>query len=145
MRVNFLCPSCSRENVYVTGEDPQDFTCEHCRTPVRLQVSESVRHRNVIDRCVVCGKDLFYVQKDFNRKLGCAIIALGAIASVYTYGASLLAAAAVDWFLYYRLPEVTVCYFCNSVYRGYAPNSKHKGYDLSIGELVETTRGGIDD
>ncbi len=138
MRVNFLCPLCSRENVYVTGEDPQDFTCEHCQSSVRLEVSESVQQRSVVDRCVLCCKDLFFVQKDFNRKLGCAIVLLGAVASVYTYGASLLLAAAADWFLYYRLPEVTICYFCNSVYRGYTPNPKHKGYDLNIGELVES-------
>ncbi len=117
MRVNFLCPLCSRENVYVTGEDPQDFTCEHCQSSVRLEVSESVQQRSVVDRCVLCCKDLFFVQKDFNRKLGCAIVLLGAVASVYTYGA---------------------CYFCNSVYRGYTPNPKHKGYDLNIGELVES-------
>jgi hypothetical protein len=137
VRVNFLCPSCSKENVYETGEETAGFACEHCGKPVKLDLSESIAQNGIIDRCVLCGKELFFIQKDFNRMLGCAILVVGAIASIYTYGASLLVAAAVDWYLYYRLPEVTVCYFCNSVYRGYARNPRHKGYDLSLGELVE--------
>jgi hypothetical protein len=140
MRINFLCPSCSKENVFVSGEDSRLF-CEHCHRPLELRTSGSIERDGIIDRCVVCGKDLFYIQKDFNRALGCAIMVVGAIASIYTYGASLLVAAAIDWHLYYRLPEVTVCYYCNSLYRGYTPNPKHKGYDLSIGELVESNRG----
>ena len=66
-----------------------------------------------------------------------SVLAVGAVTSIFTYGLSLLAAAALDWFLYYRLREVTVCYYCNSIYRGYTANPKHKGYDLSVGELVE--------
>lgn len=137
MRVNFLCPSCSRENVYVTGEPSEGFRCEHCGQEISLEVSASIAGPGVIDTCLVCGKNLFYVQKDFNRRLGCLILLVGAVTSVYTYGLSLVAAAALDWVLYYKLPEVTVCYFCNSLYRGYAPNPGHKAYDLSLGELVE--------
>lgn len=137
MRANFLCPHCSGENVYVSGEEWRNFACEHCGKAIPLAVSDSIRGAGVVDLCMVCGKDLFYLQKDFNRTLGCAIIVLGAVASLYTYGLSLLAAAAVDWVLYKRLPDVTVCYFCNSIYRGFAANPKHKGYDLNIGELVE--------
>ena len=137
MRINFLCPSCSQENVLVTGESVENLRCEHCQAPLYLQISESIAGLGLIDTCVVCGKDLFYLQKDFNRRLGCAILVVGAITSIFTYGLSLLVAAALDWFLYYRLPEVTVCYFCNTIYRGYAPNPRHKGYDLSTGELVE--------
>ncbi len=121
----------------MTGDPWSDFCCEHCHARTHLQVSDSISAEGVIDRCILCSKDLFYIQKDFNRKLGCAILVVGAIASIYTYGVALLVAAAVDWFLYYRLPEVTVCYYCNSVYRGYRANPKHKGYDLSVGELVE--------
>lgn len=123
--------------MYLTEEEPAGFSCEHCQVAIYLQVSGSRGKSNIIDTCVLCGKDLFYTQKDFNRSLGCAIFVAGAIASIFTYGISLIVAAAVDWFLYYRLPEVTVCYFCNSIYRGYAPNPKHKGYDLNLGELVE--------
>ena len=137
MQINFLCPSCSKENVYLTGEKWEDLSCEHCQTPLYLSVSESIGRGGIVDRCILCGKDLFFIQKDFNRNLGFAIIAVGAVTSIFTYGASLLVAAALDWFLYYRLREVTVCYYCNSLYRGYTPNPKHKGYDLSVGELVE--------
>ena len=137
MRVNFLCVSCSKENVYVPGEPWEEFACEHCGAAIHLGVSPSITQGGGVDACIVCGKELFYVQKDFNRTLGCALLLVGAVTSVFTYGLSLVAAAAVDWLLYQRLSEVTVCYFCNSLYRGFAPNPKHKGYDLSIGELVE--------
>jgi len=137
MRANFLCPSCSKENVFVTGEAWEGFRCEHCGGSIHLEVTRSMLDENVIDACVLCRKELFYLQKDFNRTLGCIILVAGAVTSIYTYGLSLVAAAVVDWFLYNRLREVTVCYFCNSIYRDFAPNPKHKGYDLSIGELVE--------
>ena len=137
MRINFLCPACSKENVYVPGEPWEAFSCEHCGSSIHLELSESIRQGGAIDTCIVCGKDLFFIQKDFNRNLGCAILVVGAVTSIFTYGLSLLAAAALDWFLYYQLLEVTVCYFCNSLYRGFASNPRHKGYDLSIGELVE--------
>jgi hypothetical protein len=137
MRINFLCPACSKENVFVSGEPWEGFRCEHCAGAIHLELTAAMLERNVVEACAVCRKDLFYLQKDFNRTLGCAILILGAITSIFTYGLSLVVAAAVDWFLYYRLREVTVCYFCNSIYRDFAPNPKHKGYDLSIGELVE--------
>jgi hypothetical protein len=137
MRINFLCPTCSKENVWVTGEPSEEFGCEHCRSAIHLALSESVLEKGIIDSCILCGKELFYLQKDFNRTLGCTIFVIGAIVGIFTYGIGLLVAAAMDWYLYYKLPEVTVCYFCNSIYRGFAPNPKHKGYDLSIGELVE--------
>ena len=136
-RINFLCRSCGKENVHSTGEEWQGSRCEHCGAELRLAPSPSLQKGGPIDTCAVCGRDLFFVQKDFNRALGCAVLAAGAVTSVFTYGLSLVAAAAVDWVLYYRLPEVTVCYFCNSLYRGFAPNPKHRGYDLNIGELVE--------
>ncbi len=139
MQINFLCPRCSRENVIATGEAWDNFACEHCASQVYLQVSESIREKGIIDRCCICTKDLFYVQKDFNRNLGLAILGVGAVASIYTYGLGLLLAAALDWYLYHKLPEVTVCYFCKAIYRGYAANVKHTHYDLSIGELVESS------
>jgi hypothetical protein len=139
MRINFLCPGCSKENVYTPGEPFDTFACEHCGVSIPLDVSRSIASGGMVDKCAVCGKELFYIQKDFNRTLGCAILAVGAVTSVFTYGFSLLVAAAVDWFLYYRLAEVTVCYFCNSLYRGFAPNPNHKGYDLNMGELVESS------
>ena len=137
MRINFLCHACAKENVLVSGEAWQPYRCEHCGVVIHLEVSASMIERNLIDTCAVCRKELFFIQKDFNRMLGCAILVAGSVASIFTYGLSLVAAAAVDWFLYYRLREVTVCYFCNSIYRDFAPNPKHKGYDLSIAELVE--------
>jgi len=137
MYIHFLCPSCSKENSFATDATPAPFNCRRCNARVYLQISESIREKEIIDRCVICTKDLFYVQKDFNRNLGWAILAAGAIASIYTYGLALLLAAGLDWYLYYKLPEVTVCYFCGAVYRGYAVNPKHTHYDLSLGELVE--------
>jgi hypothetical protein len=137
VRVNFLCPACSKENVFVTGEPWEQFRCEHCGGEIHLDVSRSMLESGVVDVCALCRKELFFLQKDFNRALGCAILAVGAVTSIFTYGLSLIAAAAVDWFLYYRLREVTVCYFCNTIYRDFAPNPKHTGYDLSIAELVE--------
>ena len=43
---------------------------------------------------------------------------------------SLLASAAVDFLLYLMVADVTVCYACHAVYRGFPRNPQHSAFDL---------------
>lgn len=88
-------------------------------------------------RCVVCGDTKFFIQKDFNQKLGCAIVAAGAILVPWTYGLSLAAFALFDLALYSWLPMVTVCYVCSTRYRGLPLNPDHAKYDLMTAQTWE--------
>jgi hypothetical protein len=101
-----------------------------------------------IERCWVCGNDRFYVQKDFNRSLGFLIV-VGSAMVVFLMmllmdpflGIVCLAAIAlVDLVIYRLLATCTVCYLCNSVYRGFPPNPDHRGFYLGIEEKFKKLR-----
>jgi len=92
----------------------------------------------IVTVCVSCGHDTFYVQKDFNRQVGMAIVGLGIAASLYFFArsrpifamASLAVTALVDLAVYFVVREVTVCYSCHSIYRGFVRNPEHEPFDL---------------
>ncbi len=100
--------------------------------------------------CPCCGTDDFYRQKDFPQALGLVIVVVGfAISTVFWYYerplwtyAILLASALLDMVLYYRVPDVTICYRCLAQYRG--PGSNPGGafapFDLGVGERYRQER-----
>lgn len=126
--VNFLCQGCEWR-LSRTPEQPHCVACENCARPNEVVAPTADL---LIDRCVVCDDNELYVQKDFNRTTGVALVVVGAIFVPWTYGLSLLAVTLVDLALYYKLKSVTVCYECRSVYRGYDLNPRHEPFDLVI-------------
>src|SRR5262245_56994033 len=101
--------------------------CPHCKGEVPLFTNESTVDRLVVTMCVSCGHDALYVQKDFNRRAGVAIVGLGVAASLYFFArsqpmfamAALGLTALADLLAYLMVREVTVCYACHAVYRGF--------------------------
>ena len=51
------------------------------------------------EKCPACESSHFYLQKDFNKILGCGIIIVGIIFVPMTYGLSLAVVALIDWLL----------------------------------------------
>ncbi len=94
-----------------------------------------------VDRCPVCGGGEFYMRKDFDPKVGLAVVIVGATISgiFYWFGRDLIAysilaaAALIDLVVYGRLKDITVCYRCHSEFRGAYPThrprfrSPHRG------------------
>jgi len=101
-------------------------------------MNDSIANRATVTTCVSCGHDAFYVQKDFNRNVGIAIVGLGITSSIYFFARSqpLLAMAAlaltalVDLLAYHFVRDVTVCYSCHAIYRGFNRNPEHEPFDL---------------
>ena len=48
-------------------------------------MNDALMSRNLVTTCVSCGHDALYVQKDFNRQAGMAIVGLGIVASIYFF------------------------------------------------------------
>ncbi len=90
-----------------------------------------------LERCLRCGGDRLYTQKDFNRKLGLLVFAVAAVLSVPTWGLSLLAATLIDLLLYHLIGDVTVCYGCRAQHRGFRKNPQHGPFDLHVAEAVD--------
>lgn len=101
-------------------------------------MGESILDHNIITNCISCGHDALYRQKDFNRQLGMAIVGLGIVISIVffarnqpIYAMSALAITAlVDFLAYFLVGEVTVCYSCHAIYRGFKRNPEHEPFDL---------------
>jgi hypothetical protein len=99
----------------------------------------------MVDVCPKCEKSVFYIQRDFNQKLGAAIMALFALLGlvfvwldhpVYFY-VCLGAGALFDLILYALLPEITICYACKTAFRDATPNPDHKPFDLHIADIYD--------
>ena len=83
-----------------------------------------------VELCPLCGCKHLYRQRDFNRALGCGLVALGAILVPWTYGLSLIALSLFDLWLYRRLPEAVVCYRCDTVFRDARPIARQTEFEL---------------
>lgn len=90
-----------------------------------------------LERCLRCGSERLYVQKDFNRTLGLAVFVVAALLSLPTWGLSLLVATVIDLGLYFLLGDVTICYGCNTQHRGFAKNPAHGPFDLHVAEAID--------
>ncbi|MFQ5752636.1 MAG: hypothetical protein ACE5HI_11620 [bacterium] len=130
--VEFICNKCEKDILADLSTTEKSIVCPHCGHAVTAQISKSMQNDGKIDRCVVCGKIRFYVQKDFNPRLGLLIFAIGVIFSYHTYGLTLLIATIIDFILYKILKTVTVCYHCRAIYRGFEEDPTHRGFDHNL-------------
>jgi hypothetical protein len=118
--------------------------CGGCRQVYLLTFSEAVRADRQVDRCPVCQGGDFYRRKDFDPKIGVAVVAVGALISAgfYYFGLDLIAygvlaaATLVDLAIYGRLNDLTVCYRCHAEFRG-AYEQTAGAFDLHTADLLE--------
>jgi Zn ribbon nucleic-acid-binding protein len=133
----FQCRSCESE--ITTGPEPASkVDCPACGKPQHVYIMPSLSVSKQVETCVACGYDDFYIQKDFNRRLGMGIVVVGILFSTYFFNhrqpinamASLVITAIVDLIIYSLVGTVTVCYSCHAVYRGFEKNPDHPPFDL---------------
>ena len=135
--IHFKCRACEKD-MAIPPSRAESVNCPHCKAEIPVFMNDSIVERNIVTTCVSCGHDNLYIQKDFNRSAGMAIVVLGIAASLYFFarGQPLLAMSAlgltavVDFLAYYFVGEVTVCYACHAVYRGFLKNPGHEAFDL---------------
>ena len=144
MDVILKCPSCeSRLPVAVEGRAEQ-ITCGRCGRAISLAFSEALRGDRAVDVCPVCEGADFYIRKDFDPKLGVAVVIIGVLVSAgfYGFGMDLVAygvlagVVLLDLAIYQRLGDVTVCYRCHAEFRG-AYRRTASAFDLHIADELE--------
>jgi hypothetical protein len=104
--------------------------------------SPSVISGSRVDVCSRCATTAFYVQKDFDQRLGCAILVAGAALALgvsWRFGGIwfvpvLLAVAAADVVLAWRVKPVVICYRCDTEYRDVPDPSSVRAYDPHVAE-----------
>ncbi len=141
MRARYYCPPDCLEAREFTGSESGDFTCVKCGKPYSARFEGAVSAEGV-EQCVFCGNHAFFLQKDFDQRLGCLIMGVSlamALAVGWKFGwiwftPVLLATVVVDWVVAAKIRPVTICYRCDAEYRDGPIHPRHKGYDPHVAE-----------
>jgi hypothetical protein len=136
-QIELHCAAC-RSGVVVDGPPwPEGAPCE-CGATTPLRFSEALQRGDAVDRCPVCGVDVFYLQKDFNRYLGIGIVVVGIVLYLWLPIPWGLVGLAGTWLadlgLFFVVPWLTVCYKCRTLFRGFPKNPDHQTFDLNVAE-----------
>lgn len=144
MRARRYCPNCfeSREH---PSSDGGDFSCARCAAPYVVRFDEV---EGPIQRCAFCGNRTFFVQKDFDQRLGCLLMAISLALALLAgwklgwiwFTPALLASVVVDWIVAPRIGAVTICYRCDAEYRDLPLNPRHRDYDPHVAERYAATK-----
>ena len=137
MEIEFRCPRCSAVG-HAAWELGGPLACPHCEHG--LAAEAQAQTPTELERCPVCNGYEFYRQRDFNRRLGVALVVLGVILAWPTRGLSLLVVALVDLALYALLPRITICYRCEAIFRGLPAGAGGGDFDLSTADKYRRIR-----
>ena len=117
---------------------PASIACPVCGERARFEAPAEAN--GPLERCPACGGPHLFIQKEFPRQLGLAIVVIGAGVFLILMGlervllgfSALLGVAALDGVIYRLSPLMTVCYHCSTEYRGVPVQPGHAGYDPKI-------------
>lgn len=142
MKVSVYCAECLTRIAVPILDPSGEVTCPNGHRPISFSHSEAVRKDERVDRCSRCATTAFYVQKDFDQRAGCLLLALGAglalvISKVFGgvwFVPALLVFAFVDLLVARRVGSVVICYRCDSEYRDVPRAASYEPYDPHIAE-----------
>ena len=150
MRARWYCPECFTARELVPPASGE-FACGRCGKQAAARF-DGVAGPSGVERCAFCGNRAFFLQKDFDQRLGCLFLALSLGAALFAgwrfgwiwFTPVLLATVLVDWVVAARVRPVTICYRCDAEYRDGPVNPRHRGYDPHVAERYakrKTLRG----
>jgi len=154
VRISFYCTECLArlDAPPANGGTEGAAACPAGHPPVAFHHTAAVAAGTGVDRCSRCEGAAFFVQKDFDQRLGCAILAAGALAALLLarflggvfFVPVLLVFTVADLVLARRVPPVVICYRCDTEYRGVpGAAARHRPYDPHVAERyadVKTVR-----
>ena len=90
MQILVKCPKCDAGLPVRAAERPPRSSAADADARSRSTMSEALRDDRAVDRCPVCGGGDFYIRKDFDPKIGLAVVIVGALISAvfYWFGAT---------------------------------------------------------
>ena len=142
MELTYSCKKCGAVGYVSPLDEALEATCRHCGTasPIDREGCAGGELRF----CPLCKTGDLYIKKDFPSGLGLFIVLVGfTISTVFWYYEMplftylvLIISIVLDFVLYYKVPDVTICYRCLSQFRGSGSNSqgRYRPFDLAIGE-----------
>ena len=139
MIVRFACPRCQR-TTRQSLEPGRQIRCDGCDWTRPVSSSEFTGARP--NRCLVCGCTDLWKQKDFPKRVGVLFVVLAAVGSTVCIAqyrpaaafAVLLGFALVDLLLYTLMPDVLVCYRCETRFQDLERQREHPRFNLETAE-----------
>jgi phage FluMu protein Com len=132
--VAFRCEGCGRAvSAEASREADVPIACPRCGRTSTLHAA-AVNETGGLRACVRCCCPDLYRHRDFDKRIGLAVVALAAVLAPFTYYLSLLAAAAIDAALYLRLPDLYGCYRCRARHRRFAPAPRPEPFDPAVAD-----------
>jgi DNA-directed RNA polymerase subunit RPC12/RpoP len=116
MTVQITCPECGSGIHVFPSVQAKLAECDVCHKQVDVHFTMDHENSHLVD-CAKCNRKDFFIQKDFNRKIGVTLFVIAAIAAIFTYGISFIVLYVADFFLFKKLKYVACCYNCNTLYR----------------------------
>jgi len=140
MLISFDCPKCLKIARGEVTPASRGVMCTDCGW-TRPIVDGDLKGESPA-RCVVCGCDDLWRQKDFDQRFGVLIVGstmlLYLLASAYMMPvmamAVLMIVGLIDWLLYWVLPDRLVCYRCHAQYRRVPNLAETAAFDLEVNE-----------
>jgi hypothetical protein len=140
VRARRYCPKCLEPREHgAAGEG--DLACGRCSEPYSLRWDNRTPEAP-IERCLFCGNRAFFIQKDFDQRLGCLVMAISLALAIFAgwrfgwiwFTPVLLVSVVIDWIVARRIGAVTICYRCDAEYRDLPLNPRHRSYDPHVAE-----------
>jgi hypothetical protein len=140
MQLVYPCPRCEHSNVAETAEAAARLVCVSCHWERGVSPGDFDGARP--KRCLACGCDDLWRQKDFPQRLGLLMVGLGILFSTIAWARMepllaigiLMGFALIDMVLFVVMPDVLVCYRCGARHRGAKPPAEHPRFDLETHE-----------
>jgi len=139
VKARYYCRDCLTAREFATPASGE-FACAKCGRQAAARFEEA--GPSGLDRCAFCGNRAFFLQKDFDQRLGCLFLAISLGIALFTgwkfgwiwFTPVLLATVLVDWIVAARVRPVTICYRCDAEYRDVPLHPRHRGYDPHVAE-----------
>ena len=140
MRIEFHCPKCLKADACAVTPSTAVLACRHCGW--NRPLGKGDLQNDAPTRCLACGCEDLWRQKDFPPALGVSIVAVGILLStiatawmlpVWAIGI-LMAFALVDMLLFFVMPDALVCYRCHARARQVTLTDGHPKFNLEVNE-----------
>jgi len=140
MRATYYCPECLTAREHGEAESGE-LSCAKCGRAYSFHPDPSAAV-GPVERCAFCGNRAFFLQKDFDQRLGCLIMGASLALALFVgwrfgwiwFTPVLLATVLIDWVVAARIRPVTICYRCDAEYRSVAIHPRHRPYDPHVAE-----------
>jgi len=140
LSLTFACPSCGQAVEGALEATTSAMTCPSCKADTALPEATAVVAAGAGTVCPVCGSKELYQQRDFNRKLGLGLAAVGLLTGPFTQWISTMAFVGLDAALYLLVPPVAICYACEAQQRGFGRGEGPPKFEIAIHDVYKFGR-----